>query len=137
MEVKASWAGGLRFETLTENGHTVVTDVPADGGGADTAATPMQVVLAGLAACAGVDVVSILERMRQPLAELAVTARAERADDHPRVFTEIKLVFAATGAVDASKLERAVRLSHDKYCSVAAMLGRTARITTEVVVEPE
>ena len=132
MEVKASWAGGLCFSTTTDSGHTVVTDVPESGGGTDTAATPMEVVLVGLASCAGVDVVSILQRMREPLEGLEVTASAERAEDHPKVYTKIHLTFTPVGAVDGKKLERAINLSHHKYCSVATMLGQTAEITSSI-----
>lgn len=125
---KAAWTDGLRFLHTSGTGHALVTDAPAAAGGGDTAPTPMELVLHALCGCMGVDLVGILAKMRQEVSSLEVTATAERADDHPRVYTRIDLHVAVRGAVDEARLERAVALSLDTYCSVSAMLRATTRI---------
>jgi putative redox protein len=95
----------------------------------------METVLMALCACAGLDIVAILEKMRAPLADLEIEADAERSADHPRVFTKIHLRFHIGGqGVARWQAERAVTLSVDKYCSVAAMLRQTAQLTHEVLL---
>lgn len=125
---KVVWTDQIRFLHTSSSGHALVTDAPATAGGSDTAPSPMELVLHALCACAGVDLVQILEKMRQPLAGLALSAEAERADDHPRVYTRIVLHVVATGALDPDKFKRALDLSLESYCSVAAMLRATTRI---------
>ena len=129
----STWAGGRRFVHRSATGHALVTDTPAEAGGGNTAPTPMELVVIGLAGCTGVDVASILEGMRQPLRALEITAEYERADDHPRVFTRIALRYRLHGDLDPAKVDRAVALSKDKYCSVSAMLG--SRVAIEHIVE--
>ena len=129
------WAGGMKFVHRSASGHEVVTDAAGPDGGATTAASPMELVILGLVGCTGLDVASILERMRQPLEGLEVTATSERAESHPRVYTKIHLTFVLKGALDESKVKRAIKLSEDTYCSVSAMLGKTAEITSEYVIE--
>lgn len=131
MEMKATWIDGMRFAYRSATGHGLVTDAPEPHGGTDTAATPMELVLLGLIGCTGVDVVSILQKMKQPVQNLSVTCRAERADQHPKVYTRIHLVYEVEGEIDEKKLERAIGLSENKYCSVSAMLSSTAVITHE------
>ncbi|MBT4292531.1 OsmC family protein, partial [bacterium] len=99
-----------------------------------TAPTPMEAVLHALAACAMVDVVSILEKMRLSMESLEVEVSAERADDHPKVFTKIHLKFVVTGDLTENKVQRAIELSTEKYCSISAMLSSTAEITHELVL---
>jgi putative redox protein len=95
----------------------------------------METVLHALAGCAAVDMVSILEKMRQPLQGLRVEISAERAEDHPRVFTTIQLRYLVSGDVDPKKAERAAKLSEEKFCSVSAMLKPGVVISHDVVVE--
>jgi putative redox protein len=122
-----TWAGGMRFVHAGATGHLCVTDAPANPGAGCAASTPMELVLHALAGCAGVDVVAILTKMQQPLTGLEIAVTAERAESHPRIYTKIHLEFRVRGAVDERKLQRALALSHDEYCSVAAMLrGSTA-----------
>ena len=92
----------------------------------------MELVLIGLCGCTGYDVVSILRKKREPLAGLDVRAEAERAESSPTVYTRVKLVYRVRGAVSHKAVEDAVRLSEEKYCSVAAMLNKTAAITYEI-----
>ena len=131
-----TWEGKRRFTARTPDGCEGRFDTPAEHGGEGTAPSPMESVLHALAGCAAVDVVSILEKMRLPLDGLRVEIEADRADDHPRVYTAIRLRFVANGDLPLEKVERAVALSADKFCSVGAMLKPKVEITHEVVVEP-
>ena len=132
----ATWTGGRRFVHRSATGHALVTDTPAEAGGQNTAPTPLELVAMGLCGCTGVDLASILEGMRQPLRGLEVSATYERAADHPRVFTRLHLRYRLQGDLDPAKVERAVALSQDKYCSVSAMLAPKVAITHEVEIQP-
>ena len=96
----------------------------------------MELLIMGLIGCTGVDVTSILARMRQPLEALEVTAEAERAENHPKVYTKIHLTYIVRGDIPPEKLERAIELSESGFCSASAMLGKTAEITSEYVLNP-
>ena len=133
-KMTATWTGGMRFVYTSDTGHGLVTDAPKEVGGGDTAATPMELLLLGLIGCTGVDVASILDRMKEPLEALEVTAEAERADEHPKVYTKIHLTYHVKGDLNTKKLERAINLSEKTYCSASAMLGKTAEITSEYVL---
>jgi putative redox protein len=130
----STWTGGLRFLHTGATGHACVTDAPAPAGGPCVAPTPMELVLHALAGCAGVDVVSILTKMQQPLEGLDIGVTAERAESHPRIYTKIHLEFRVKGAVDERKLKRALDLSHEEYCSVAAMLRGAAELSYSYVI---
>lgn len=130
-----TWVKGRRFLHAGKSGNLCVTDAPTEPGGSCSAPTPMELILHGLAGCAGVDVVSILEKMQQPLDGLEIDVIAERAESHPRVYTKIHLVFRVRGALDERKLQRALELSHDTYCSVAAMLRSTATLSYEYILQ--
>jgi len=131
----ATWAGGMRFVYKSASGHGLVTDAGVANGGGGTAASPMELIILGLIGCTGVDVTSILERMREPLKGLEVSATYERAQEHPKVYTKIHLTYTLQGELDEKKVARAIDLSEKKYCSVSAMLGHTAEITHEYVIE--
>jgi putative redox protein len=131
----ATWTGGRRFVHTSASGHGLVTDTSVEFGGADTAPSPMELIILGLIGCTGVDVSSILERMREPLRSLEVTATYERSDTHPKVFTRIHLTYTLEGDLDQNKVQRAIELSHSKYCSVSAMLASSVDITHKYVVE--
>ena len=130
----ATWAGGMRFVYKSASGHGLVTDAPVEGGGGGTAPSPMELIILGLIGCTGVDVASILERMREPLEGLEVTVTYERAETHPKVYTKIHLTYTLQGGLDEKKVRRAIELSENKYCSVSTMLGHTAEITHEFVI---
>ena len=106
-----------------------------DGGSEKTANSPMELVLMGLCSCTGVDVVSILRKKREPFTRLEVDADTERTAEPPRVYTKIKLIYRVAGNVKRKSVEDAVRLSVEKYCSVEAMLKKTAEISFEIVME--
>ncbi len=126
-EAQAVWVDDFRFVAESSSGHSVVID-----GDKKTANSPMELVLLGLCGCTGYDVVSILRKKREPLASLEVRAQAERAEAPPSVYTAIKLIYRVGGAVSHKAVEDAVKLSEEKYCSVAAMLNQTAKITYEI-----
>lgn len=132
----ATWAGGMRFVHRSASGHAAVTDAAAADGGPSSAPSPMEMVILGLIGCTGVDVTSILHKMKQPLEGLEVSAVSERADAHPRVYTRIHVTYTLRGDLDEKKVRRAVALSEKTYCSVTAMLRGTAEITSEVVINP-
>jgi putative redox protein len=124
---KTTWIEKQRFEGVSDSGHPIVVDGDKAAGN-----SPMELVLIGLCGCTGYDVVSILQKKREPLTSLEVRAEAERAADPPMVYTQIKLIYRVGGRVSHKSVEDAVRLSKEKYCSVSAMLEKTAKITTEI-----
>jgi putative redox protein len=126
-KAKTTWIEKQRFEGIADSGHSIVVDGDKAAGN-----SPMELVLIGLCGCTGYDVVSILQKKREPLASLEVRAQAERAADPPSVYTEIKLLYRVGGKVSRKAVEDAVRLSKEKYCSVSAMLAKTAKITAEI-----
>lgn len=123
MDVTLRRLSGAAFEARSATGQTLVIDGPPSVGGVGAGLRPMEACLAALAGCSAVDVLMILQQQREPLADLEIGVHGERADAVPAVFTDIHLHFAAAGAVDPGKLARAARLSMEKYCSVAKMLG--------------
>ena len=125
----AQWADGERFVCSAGSGHAVVVDSERDR---NSAAGPMELVLIGLCACTATDVVSILRKKREPFTSLEVRAEAERAKQPPTVYESIRLVYRVGGSVSRKAVEDAVHLSKDKYCSVSAMLQKTAAISFEV-----
>ena len=129
VEAKLNWTDGERFVASASSGHAIVIDSDRQR---NTAAGPMELVLLGLCACTATDVVSILRKKRESFTGLEVRAEAERAQQPPTVYTSIKLLYTVTGQASRKAVEDAVRLSEEKYCSVAAMLKSTARITTEI-----
>ena len=126
-EAKAIWIENFRFEGAASSKHAIVMDGDKALGG-----SPMELVLIGLCGCTGYDVVSILQKKREPIRSLEVRAQAERAPTPPSVYTEIKLIYRVGGKVSHKAVEDAVRLSEEKYCSVSAMLAKTAKITTDI-----
>lgn len=134
MTFSTTWVGGLRFVHKSATGHSVVTDAPESSGGGNTAPTPMELLILGLIGCTGVDVTSILEKMKEPIEGLEVTAEVERAESHPKIFTKIHLTYHVKGNVNEKKLERAIKLSETTYCSASAMLGKSAEITHDYIL---
>jgi putative redox protein len=126
-EAKTSWIEKQRFHGIADSGHEIVVDGDKARGN-----SPMELVLIALCGCTGYDVVSILQKKREPFTHLEVRAQAERATDPPSVYTEIKLRYRVGGKVSRKAVEDAVRLSKEKYCSVSAMLAKTAKISAEI-----
>ncbi|MDD2712516.1 MAG: OsmC family protein [Simplicispira sp.] len=146
MECTVSWTGaagtrsGMGFVAETGSGHTLVMDGAPDAttpanGGQNLAPRPMETVLAGTGGCTAYDVVLILKRGRHDVRGCSVKLTTERADTDPKVFTKIHMHFTVTGKnVPAPAIERAIAMSHEKYCSASIMLGKTAAISTSFEV---
>ena len=142
MECTIRWAGaaeigdhadavaGMSFIAETASGHLLTMDGAPDGGGRNLAPRPMETVLAGTGACTAYDVVLILRKSGQAITGCEVTLKAERADSDPKVFTRIHFHFRVRGkGLKANIVERAIKLSHEKYCSASIMLAKTAELT--------
>jgi putative redox protein len=132
MEVKVSWNGpaGMSFRAETGSGHMVNMDGAPEGGGNNLAPRPMEMLLTGTGGCTAYDVVLILKRSRADVRGCDVAVKADRADTDPKVFTKIHFHFTVTGTdLKPEAVERAIKLSHDKYCSATIMMARTAEIT--------
>ena len=135
MKARIKWVEGVSFVGESGSGHSVVIDGDPDSGGRNVAMRPMEMMLAGAAACTAYDVVTILRKGRHDLRDLAVTVEGTRAPTSPRVFTDLHYVYTVTGrGLDRNQVERAVKLSKEKYCSATIMLGKTATITYEIVI---
>lgn len=146
MECTVNWTGGLNtrsvmgFVAETGSGHTLMMDGAPDAakpenGGQNLAPRPLELLLAGTGGCTAYDVVLILKRGRHDVRGCSVKLTAERAETDPKVFTTINMHFTVTGkGVPAAAVERAITMSHDKYCSASVMLGKTASITTSFEV---
>ena len=133
MEVKVSWNGpsGMSFRAQTGTGHMVAMDGAPEAGGHNLAPRPMEMLLVGTGGCSAFDVVLILQRGRENVLGCDVTLQAERADTDPKVFTKINFHFVITGrGLKPAAVERAVKLSHEKYCSASIMMAKTAEMTT-------
>ena len=141
MECTINWlpATGMGFLAETGSGHLLAMDGAAEGGGRNLAPRPMEVVLAGTGVCTAYDVVLILKRGRHDVRGCQVKLTSERAATAPKVFTRIHLHFVVSGnALDPAAVQRAIELSHEKYCSATAMLAKTADIThSHEIVAPE
>jgi putative redox protein len=138
MDCTINWmpANGMTFSAETGSGHVLVMDGAADGGGRNLAPRPMETVLAGTGGCTAYDVVLILQRGRFDVRGCQVKVSSERAEVDPKVFTNIHLHFVVSGpGLTEAAVERAVRLSHEKYCSATIMLGKTAEVTTSFEIK--
>jgi len=125
IEAAVSWTDNERFAGSASSGHSIVMDA----GKQKTANSPMELVLIALCGCTASDVVGILRKKREPFTGLEVRAKGDRADGYPAVYTAIHLTYVVRGEVAAKSMEDAVHLSKEKYCSVSAMLEKTAKIT--------
>jgi len=139
MECTVRWTGdGMTFLAETGSNHVVAMDGAPDGGGRNLAPRPMEMVLLGTGGCTAYDVVVILKKSGQHVTGCEVKLAAERAETDPKVFTKIHMHFTVRGrSLKKNLVEHAVRLSHEKYCSASAMLGKTAEITRDVQVVDE
>lgn len=130
MKARIKWVENAAFLGETESGHAVLMDGGAEGGGRNLGPRPMETVLIGTGACTAYDVVHILKKQRQDITDCAAELQAERAPSDPKVFTKIHIHFIVTGKnLNPDHVERALKLSAEKYCSASIMLGKTAEIT--------
>jgi putative redox protein len=135
MKARVKLADGMTFIAESGSGHAVVVDAAPDVGGRDLGPRPMELVLMGTGACSAIDVVHILRRARQPITDCVVEMESERAAEDPKTFTKIHLHYIVTGkGLAANQVERAIKLSKEKYCSATIMLAKMAEITFDFEV---
>ncbi|MGD2177359.1 MAG: OsmC family protein [Anaerolineae bacterium] len=136
---QVTWVGpGMRLVGEADGPAIVVDHALPDEDREETGPRPVRLLLIGLCGCTAMDVISILQKKRQPFTGLQVKATAERAEEHPKVYTQIHLEFVVTGeGVDPAAVERSIELSQTKYCSASAMLGEAAEITTSYRIVEE
>ena len=128
ISAKVLWTDDERFVGVADSRHALVLDAAKE----KTASSPMELVLIALCGCTASDVVGILRKKREPFTTLEVGAEGQRAQDYPQVYTEINLIYRVGGKVSRKAMEDAVRLSKEKYCSVSAMLQKTAKISIHI-----
>ncbi len=138
MKATVKWLDHMSFVGESGSGHSVVMDGPPDDGGRDMGVRPMEMVLLGMGGCTAFDVVHILKKGRQQITDCHVELEAERAADVPKVFTKIHAHYIIKGkSLDAKKIERAVAMTAEKYCSVSIMLAATVEITHDFEIIEE
>ncbi|MGA0393272.1 MAG: OsmC family protein [Rhodospirillales bacterium] len=136
MKASVKWVQDRMFLGESGSGHTIVMDGAPDAGGRNMGVRPMETVLIGMGGCTAFDVVHILEKSREAVEDCVADITAERAEEDPKVFTKIHVKFTVTGKnLNPDKVERAVHLTAEKYCSASIMLAKTAEITHEVVIK--
>lgn len=136
MQVKMKWLDGLKFQGRSAFNHLVLTDVPKKSGGDEAGPKPTELLLFGMASCAGVDVVRIMEKSRQKLESLEIEVIAHQDEEYPKPFHTIELKFTASGKdLDERKLARAIELSEDKYCVVSQTIVNETKLTTSFEIK--
>jgi len=135
MNLSVNWVDGMLMVGKSHSGHSITMDGPVDIGGENLGVRPMEMLLLGVAGCTMIDVVTTLKKMRQDLSHCETKINAERANEHPKVFTDIHIHFIVKGKdLDSKKVDKAIKLSAEKYCSASIMLGKTAKITHDFEV---
>jgi putative redox protein len=135
MKVEVDWVGGKAFQAIADSGHKVIMDASPAVGGENRGSRPMEMILMGLGGCSSIDVVMMLEKSRQDVTDCRVVIEAQRAESIPAVFTHINMHFIVTGrGLNAKQVERAVKLSAEKYCSVSIMLSNTVEMSHDVEI---
>ena len=138
MKARVKWLEGRAFVGEAGSGHAIVMDGAPESGGRNLGLRPMEMLLVGLGGCTAFDVVHILEKGREPVSGCEVELEAERAPSEPKVFTSIHLNYKVRGrGLKPAAIERAIKLSAEKYCSASVMLGKTAKLTHSWTVEDE
>jgi len=132
---EAVWQEGLRFLGISGTGHEIIMDASDEFGGKDAGARPIELLLVGLAGCTGMDVASILKKMRQPLTGYRVRVTGERAETEPQIYTHVVVEHILQGDLDEDKVAHAVELSDEKYCSAIATLRGVAKVESKWTVE--
>ena len=133
-----TWRGGMEFEGTADSGHTLTLDAAPEVGGADKGFRPMELMAISLAGCTAMDVISILRKKRQEVTGFEVKVNAERATEHPHVFTAMEVTYVVRGRnIDPAAVERAIQLSEEKYCPAQAMLRKAAPITLKYEIVEE
>ena len=135
MQARVKWVEHRTFLGESGSGHSVVMDGAPEAGGRDLGVRPMEMLLLGMGGCTAFDVVDILLKGREPVEDCVIEIDADRAQEAPKVFTHIRMRYVVSGrGLNRAKVERAVKLSAEKYCSASIMLGKTADLTHEIEV---
>jgi putative redox protein len=138
MEAKVTWQGKMAFNGLSASAVPVPLDARPEEGGEGLGLKPLELFAIGLAGCTAMDVISILQKKRQQVSAFDVSVHADRAEEHPKVFTAIEIVYRVTGKdIDPAAVERAIQLSAEKYCPAQSMLAKAAPITTRFEIIEE
>jgi putative redox protein len=138
MKARVQWLDGRAFVGESGSGHAVVMDGSPESGGRNIGIRPMEMLLLGLGGCTAFDIVMILERMREAVTGIDLALEGERASDDPKVYTRVKLIYKITGRnLKPANVERAVKLSSEKYCSASAMFAKTAEIEHSIEIIEE
>ncbi|HXU92074.1 MAG TPA: OsmC family protein [Gallionella sp.] len=138
MKARVKWIEGIAFVGESESGHAVVMDGAPAAGGRNLGPRPMEMLLLGAGGCSSIDVIMILKKSRQAVSDCYVELEAERAETDPKVFTKIHMHFVVKGKdIKPEAVEKAVKLSAEKYCSASIMLGATAAVTHDFEVIQE
>ncbi|RME48366.1 MAG: OsmC family peroxiredoxin [Chloroflexi bacterium] len=133
-----TWKGDMHFTGTTDTGFGLTLDADPSVGGQDMGFRPLELMLVSLAGCTAMDVISILRKKRQDVTGFEVRVEADQANDHPRVYTDIRVVYMVRGRnIDPAAVERSIELSETKYCPASAMLRKTARITSRYEIIDE
>ena len=136
MKCRVKWLEHMTFVGESGSGHAVVMDGAPEHGGRNLGVRPMEMLLLGLGGCTAFDVVMILKKSRQDIVDCEVTIDSDRAEEVPKVFTRIHIHFIVSGSnLDVGKVDKAVNLSAEKYCSASEMLGKTAKITHDFEIK--
>lgn len=137
MKAKVTLIDKLQFSAVSDSNHAIILDAGKDMS-YDQGCRPKELFLMGLIGCTGMDVVSLLRKMRVPFKDITISADAETSTEHPTIFTKIHIIYTIIGDnIDESKVEKAITLSMERYCAVTAMLEKTTRITHSYIIEKE
>ena len=130
MNISVKWIDGMLMVGKSDSGHAIVMDGPPEIGGENLGVRPMEMLLLGMAGCTMIDVVSTLKKMREDVVDCQTQVSADRSEEYPKVFTNINVHFILKGKqLNPSKVDKAIKLSAEKYCSASIMIGKTAVIT--------
>jgi len=135
MNSNVVWNGKMSFKAVAGTGHEVLMDASESSGGENSASRPKEMLLNGLGGCTGMDVVSILKKMRQLPEAFRMEIKADQTEEHPIVFSKIHITYYFKGELDHEKVRQAVELSQNKYCGVSEMLRKTAQVSYEIIYE--
>ncbi|RXK57721.1 OsmC family peroxiredoxin [Lacibacter luteus] len=132
--VKTEFTGGMRFKSNFDDGHHIIIDTAENDGGSNSGPRPKQLMLSALAGCTGIDIISLLNKMRVEFSNFSIDTEANLSADHPRIYTEVKVIYRiSVKPADREKVEKAVNLSKEKYCGVSAMFDKFANMSFEII----
>lgn len=135
MDAQVTWQSGMHFVGVSESGHPIDMDAAPEHGGMNQGPKPMETLLLSLGGCASMDVTALFKKMRQDITALRVTLESERAETHPMIFTRVHMKYEIDGNdLDPAMIQKAVRLTHEKYCPVSAMFSKSAEVSYSIIL---